>query len=230
MLSHYFNEYTIRENVRPEWLTSPEGTRLELDFYIEEIDIAIEVQGRQHYVYVSHFYADHEAFKRRLLLDRIKRETCTKAQVELIEISSISDAREIIPFLAHSSNGSEWNDEKREQYRRIARGKLYAMRATKKTPTWANFRRLENIRRKLRKEHMAYKEQGNEAKRVETQKSLQVIAGKIRRSRKKVHKELVEAFIRFMSNDKYDTDEELEKKKEERFYAEAIHAAMVVNR
>lgn len=42
LLGKHFGEYTIRENHRPEWMMSRDGKRLELDFFIEELNFAIE--------------------------------------------------------------------------------------------------------------------------------------------------------------------------------------------
>jgi len=57
LLSTHLGQYTIRENYRPEWLGG-----LELDFYIEELEVGIEVQGRQHFEYTPMFHASYGAF------------------------------------------------------------------------------------------------------------------------------------------------------------------------
>lgn len=85
LLSTHFGEYTIRENRRPLWLLSKDGYRLELDFFIEELDAAIEVQGRQHYEYIPYFHEDRKGFKRQQERDRIKRQTCKERGIWLIE-------------------------------------------------------------------------------------------------------------------------------------------------
>ena len=87
-LSFHFGQYTIRENTRPAWLTASEGERLELDFLIEELNIAIEVQGKQHYIYVPHFHGDYDGFLKRLEWDEIKRRKCDKAGIILIEVAN----------------------------------------------------------------------------------------------------------------------------------------------
>jgi len=45
LLDINFPQYRIRENYRPDWLISSDDTWLELDFYIEDLKIAYEVQG-----------------------------------------------------------------------------------------------------------------------------------------------------------------------------------------
>lgn len=86
------SEYDPIENTRPDWLITTEGERLELDFLIESISIAIEVQGAQHYVYTPFFHQDSNGFAARLRRDRFKRETCKKAGITLYEIANMEDA------------------------------------------------------------------------------------------------------------------------------------------
>lgn len=90
-LSTFFGAYTVRENIRPHWLITPQGERLELDFLIEELDIAIEVQGKQHFYFIPFFHQNHTGFKKRLIWDRFKRQQCRQRGVALIEIASESD-------------------------------------------------------------------------------------------------------------------------------------------
>jgi hypothetical protein len=56
LLDREFPQYRIRENYRPDWLLSSNITKLELDFYIEELKIGVEVQGEQHYKFVEFFH------------------------------------------------------------------------------------------------------------------------------------------------------------------------------
>lgn len=79
---------TMIENTRPDWLISSQGERLELDIYLPELDLAIEVQGRQHYVFTPHFHNDHNGFSGQLRRDREKRDICARNGVCLLEIAS----------------------------------------------------------------------------------------------------------------------------------------------
>jgi hypothetical protein len=82
----------IRENYRPDWLISPNHTKLELDFYIEELRIAFEVQGGQHFQFIPFFHGTWDNFEKRKLYDREKKDLCYGAGVVLIEIFTETDA------------------------------------------------------------------------------------------------------------------------------------------
>lgn len=82
------NGVAILENTRPDWLISSQGERLELDFYIPELDLAIEVQGQQHYTFVPHFHFNQNGFSDQLRRDREKRYLCEHKGLFLLEIAS----------------------------------------------------------------------------------------------------------------------------------------------
>jgi len=92
MLDKTFPQYRIRENYRPDWLMSSNITKLELDFYIEELKIGFEVQGAQHYQFVPHFHGTIENYEKRKQYDIEKRDLCYGAGVKLIEIFCLMDA------------------------------------------------------------------------------------------------------------------------------------------
>ncbi len=68
--------------VRPDWLTSSKGFPLELDGYCEELKLAFEHQGRQHYKTIS-------MYSKRKHYDEEKRVLCGANNVRLIEIPEI---------------------------------------------------------------------------------------------------------------------------------------------
>ncbi len=92
MLDQRLPQYTIRENYRPDWLISSDRTHLELDFYIEELGIAFEVQGQQHFQFVPFFHKSEDDFKMRRRHDGEKRILCYGQRVKLIEIMTETDA------------------------------------------------------------------------------------------------------------------------------------------
>lgn len=86
VLADRLRNYEVRENYRPEWMQSKTGGRLELDFYVEELAIAFEVQGRQHFEYVPFFHATYLDFEAQQCRDEEKRSLCQEAGVTLYEV------------------------------------------------------------------------------------------------------------------------------------------------
>lgn len=50
--------------IRPEWLRNDEGNLLELDGYNDELKLAFEYNGIQHYEHIVHFYKTEEGFEK----------------------------------------------------------------------------------------------------------------------------------------------------------------------
>jgi hypothetical protein len=93
-----FEKYLVEEfpTKRPEWL---EG--LELDGYNEEVNIAFEYNGRQHYEYNEHFHrGDYEIFEAQQARDLKKYRICRERNVDLI----------IIPYQYDYTNPTELED------------------------------------------------------------------------------------------------------------------------
>jgi len=75
-------------NTRPDWLRNPEtNRRLELDCYNEELGLAFELQGIQHYKPIKH-WGGEKKFARIIRRDVHKRTECTKHGVELFRIDN----------------------------------------------------------------------------------------------------------------------------------------------
>ena len=89
-----FGQYSIRQNYRPDWL---EG--LELDFYIDEIKLAAEVQGEQHYKFIQHFHKSIENFELQKKRDEKKEYICREKGIKLFEIFTEKDADLFIKYI-----------------------------------------------------------------------------------------------------------------------------------
>jgi hypothetical protein len=73
--------------VRPSFLKNPHtGKNLELDCYNDELKLAVEYNGEQHYKYTSKFHRSTEDFKYQLWKDELKAKLCLIEGVELIVV------------------------------------------------------------------------------------------------------------------------------------------------
>ncbi len=71
---------------RPKWLINSQGNVMELDGYNEELSLAFEYHGIQHYEFHTPFHNSLEGFERRKGDDAFKKELCEKKGVILIEV------------------------------------------------------------------------------------------------------------------------------------------------
>jgi hypothetical protein len=74
---------------RPNFLNNPVTGgyhNLELDCYNDELGIAVEYNGRQHYEYVPYFHNNKEAFYNQKYRDDMKRRICKDNNIILIEV------------------------------------------------------------------------------------------------------------------------------------------------
>ena len=85
-LEIYFGKKFIR--VRPDFLsnTAMGGRNLELDCYNEELKLAVEYNGRQHYDFIPFFHKNKETFYNQKYRDELKRIYCRDHGIILIEI------------------------------------------------------------------------------------------------------------------------------------------------
>jgi len=74
-------------NQRPKYMfNSVTGKALELDCYNEDLRLAVEYNGKQHYEYVKFFHKSRADFQNQMYRDRMKREICVKLGIILIEV------------------------------------------------------------------------------------------------------------------------------------------------
>lgn len=63
------------------------GSQLKLDFFIPQLNTAIEVQGQQHTEFNNHFYKDKIAFRRAQLNDQTKKAWCKQHGLIFVELN-----------------------------------------------------------------------------------------------------------------------------------------------
>jgi hypothetical protein len=93
--------------IRPTWLVNNSGRAMELDGYCEELGLAFEHQGLQHYETITSFSENIEAVQKR---DEIKKNLCNKFNIILLEIpalfylTAIDDLHTVISSQLDKSN------------------------------------------------------------------------------------------------------------------------------
>jgi hypothetical protein len=85
---HYFEALTGEKfpKSRPDWLLNSRSNRMELDGFCENLSIAFEHQGKQHFEKVEHFNRRDETLEQRKKDDAKKRYLCKLNQIYLIEV------------------------------------------------------------------------------------------------------------------------------------------------
>lgn len=71
---------------RPSWLINSRGNIMELDGYNEELGIAFEYQGRQHYKKIDFFHKNEDSLKKRIEDDSLKKVLCANRGIVLIDV------------------------------------------------------------------------------------------------------------------------------------------------
>jgi hypothetical protein len=86
--------------VRPDFLRNEvTNHNLELDVYNEDLKLAIEYSGRQHYEFVPFFYKNYEAFLNQKYRDEMKKNKCKEQGIQLIEIPYTVKLEDIESFI-----------------------------------------------------------------------------------------------------------------------------------
>ena len=73
--------------IRPNFLNNDvSGFNLELDGYCEDLKLAFEYQGKQHYEYIPYFHRKEGSFEKQQQRDKLKLELCKKYDINVIII------------------------------------------------------------------------------------------------------------------------------------------------
>jgi len=74
-------------SIRPDFLRNPvTGKNLELDMYNENMKLAFEYNGVQHYKYTPFFHRNYNDFLKQKLYDKYKKSVCKRLGITLITI------------------------------------------------------------------------------------------------------------------------------------------------
>ena len=77
-------------NMKPKWLKNPKTNHLlQLDGFCEELSLAFEYQGIQHYKYPNHCHKNKKQFEAQIYRDNLKKQLCKENNIILIEIREI---------------------------------------------------------------------------------------------------------------------------------------------
>jgi len=106
--AHGFSERVCREffetifekkfpKMHPDWLVNERGNRIELDGYCEELRLAFEYQGSQHYnkskVFISRTFEEQQQ------VDCLKRKLCQENMITLIEVPYIIKFKDMEKYI-----------------------------------------------------------------------------------------------------------------------------------
>lgn len=68
------------------WLISPKGKPMQLDWYSPEINLAVELNGQQHYQYTKYFHKTKREFEYLQQCDKIKETVCKARGITLLPV------------------------------------------------------------------------------------------------------------------------------------------------
>ena len=85
LIERIFNKPFVKN--RPKWLKESSKNRsLELDGYNQELKIAFEYQGEQHYYFIPIFHKKIDDFEKQVERDNIKVKICAQQGIKLVQI------------------------------------------------------------------------------------------------------------------------------------------------
>ncbi len=99
-MSNYFKKEFV--SVRPEWLKNHTGRSLELDCYNDELKIAVEYNGIQHYKWPNFTKQSYQQFADQVARDKRKKYLCELNNVRLITVPYTIQHCDIPQFLLNN--------------------------------------------------------------------------------------------------------------------------------
>lgn len=80
-----------------DWLINPEtNSKLRIDAYFPNLNIALEIDGEQHYKFIPYIHKTQEKFQQCQKLDEIKNKLLKEHNIKLIRIKESDSKQEII--------------------------------------------------------------------------------------------------------------------------------------
>ena len=100
-LKNHFKSHTLLQHLKPKWLG-----RQHFDIYFPFLNIAVEYQGKQHFVPIEYFGGD-ESFKKNVERDNRKRKLAIENDCDLHYVESGYNIEELILNIKKSKNYQE---------------------------------------------------------------------------------------------------------------------------
>ena len=94
-IERFLTENNIKFIPQKTFPTCKHKRLLRFDFYLPEIDLLIEYQGKQHFE-PSEYFGGQKEFEYRTMLDEIKRKWCQDNSVELLYIDYTEEVDNIL--------------------------------------------------------------------------------------------------------------------------------------
>jgi len=90
-------------NKRPNFMNNEvTNFNLELDCFNEDLKLAVEYNGIQHYKYTKFFHANKDKFRNQQYRDYMKRDLCNKNNITLIEVPYTVKPKNIEKYLKNN--------------------------------------------------------------------------------------------------------------------------------
>jgi len=91
-------------SVRPDFLEYTNGHNLELDMYNEELKLACEYQGAQHYKFIKYFHKSYDDFINLTIRDKWKANKCKQLGIRLITIPYTVKFEDLSEYIKNQLN------------------------------------------------------------------------------------------------------------------------------
>jgi len=86
VIKSYLDECCINYISQKTFSDCVDKQKLQFDFYLPELNVCIEYDGKQHYEFIEYFHKTQDRFKSQQKRDEIKTEYCKERNIKLIRI------------------------------------------------------------------------------------------------------------------------------------------------